>query len=129
LINNLPEFLPTWGVEAPSIWVFFDIFIGKHRLVGPAVVVQIQDSLGEKPIRIKRGDEEFIDSLTHALASLPPPHLGRSGMSNHYRVDLRQTLSQFQPPSIKELNHLSGVHAPHPRCGWMSWTITAASPS
>ena len=40
--RNLPQFLPMLGVGAPSIWVFFDIFIGKYSLECSTSVIEVK---------------------------------------------------------------------------------------
>jgi hypothetical protein len=120
LAHNLPEFLPRLRVGAPAIGVFFDIFIGKHGLESAASVVQIQQILDEKPRSVQIGEEELIDPLPHALAYLHLLVWGRCRMSSHNHPNVRQALPQFHPSSIKQLNDLTGVHARHLRCRWMS---------
>jgi hypothetical protein len=88
----LPQFLPTLGVGTPAVGVFFDIFIGQHRLKGPASMVQIQDILGEKRLSVKIGDEEFIDPLIHTLAYLHLLAWRRCAMTGHNHPNVRQPL-------------------------------------
>jgi hypothetical protein len=101
----LPQFLPTGGIGAPAIGVFFDIFIGKHGLEGPATVVQIQEILDEKPVPDQSGEEEFIDPFPHALAYLHLFVRGRSGMASHYHADdvSKPSATSSHPPSKSSL--------------------------
>jgi hypothetical protein len=79
-------------------------------------MIEVQDIFEEKPVSVKIGDEEFIDPLTHTLAYLHGFAWWRGGMSSHYHPNARQALIQLQPPTIKELEDLTGIHARHSRC-------------
>lgn len=120
LAHNLPEFLPTLGVGTPAIGVFFDIFIGQHGLDSSASVVEIEQILDEKSVGVQIGEEEFIDPLPHSLAYLHLLVWGRCGMASDNHPNVRQALPQFHPSTLKELNDLTGIHARHLGCRWMS---------
>jgi hypothetical protein len=112
----LPEFLPTLAVGTPAIRIFFDIFVGEHRLECPTSMRLVEDILDQEPIGVKGGHEQFRDLLTHTLAHSYGLVCGRSAMSGHDHSSLRQALLQFQPASIKEIDDRIGLHARHPRC-------------
>ncbi|GLV55953.1 hypothetical protein KDH_27970 [Dictyobacter sp. S3.2.2.5] len=68
MAGYLPQFLPTLGGGAPTVRVFFDIFIRKHCLKGSSPMIEIQDILDEEPIDGQGSDEDLIDPLADALA-------------------------------------------------------------
>src|SRR6266436_9338572 len=49
LARDLPQFLPALGIRTPAIGIFFDVFIGEHRLEGPTSMIQVQDILDQEP--------------------------------------------------------------------------------
>lgn len=50
LTCNLPEFLSTLRLRAPTIRVLFDIFICKHRGTRPSSMIEIEHILDEEAI-------------------------------------------------------------------------------
>jgi hypothetical protein len=70
-------------------------------IFGPAALVQIQEILGEKPVRVQIANEEFIDPLPHALAHLHLLVWGRSGMASHDHADdvSKPSATSSHPPS------------------------------
>jgi hypothetical protein len=87
LTRDLPEFLSILGVRTPPIGIFFDI---ADRRAPPAIsstsMIEIQDILDQEPIGGKRGQEQFIDPLTHTLAYRNVLPCRRSGMSSTERA-------------------------------------------
>src|SRR5437870_151397 len=83
-------------------------------------MIQVEHILDQEPISIQGGHEQFIDPLTYMLAYLHVFAWGRSGMSSNNHAHVRQALTQFQPPSLKQLDDLTGVHPRHTRGRWMS---------
>ncbi len=51
LADHLPGFLPTRSVRAPAIRVLFLVFIGKSRLKGPTMQIQL-DHIGSGERRL-----------------------------------------------------------------------------
>ena len=68
MTRNLPQLLPTLGVGTPAIGIFFDVFIGQHRLESATPMIEIEHILHQEPLGIQRRDEQFIDPLSDALA-------------------------------------------------------------
>src|SRR5713226_3984198 len=101
LTRNLPEFLATLRVGAPSIWVFFDILIGKDRLECSTAMIEIQDILNQESASRQCGDEEFIDPLIHSLAHGDFLARRRSRMTghNHPSGASKPAPSSSHPPS------------------------------
>ena len=55
LADHLPGFLPTRSVRAPAIGILFLVFIGKSRLKGPTMQIQLDHiGSGERRLGAKR---------------------------------------------------------------------------
>jgi len=52
-------------------------------------MIQVQDILDQEPIGGKRGQEQFIDPLTHTLAYRNVLPWRRSGMASHNHANVR----------------------------------------
>src|SRR5207248_9232725 len=50
LTGDLPQLLPTLAVGTPAIGIFFDIFIGQHRLESSTPMIEIQHILHQEPL-------------------------------------------------------------------------------
>jgi hypothetical protein len=61
LRHALPDFLPPGRVAAPSVWINFLIFIGKGRLEGPTMQIQLGDIAGSESVLRQIREEEFVD--------------------------------------------------------------------
>ena len=120
MTGNLPEFLPTLRVGAPAIGIFFDILIGKDHFECSTPMIEIQHILDQEPIRIHCGDEELIDPFTDVLAHSDFLVRRRSRMASHNHSSVRQTRTQFQPPSLKQINDHTGGAGGDACRRWMS---------
>src|SRR5215471_14417820 len=64
LRHALPGFLPPGRVAAPSIWINFLVFIGKDRLEGPTMQVQLDDITSSEGMLRQIREEEFVDDAS-----------------------------------------------------------------
>jgi hypothetical protein len=82
---------------------------------------EVQDILDQNPIG-GQGREEEGDRPTPphvCLPQCPSPGEERDGEPPS-GARCQQALTSFQPPALKELDDLTGVHPRHARCCWMN---------
>jgi hypothetical protein len=75
------------------IRIFFDIFIGQHRLEGPTSMIEIKHILDQKSIAGQGCEEEFVDPLPHTFADRNVLAWGRCAMASHNHSHVRQALT------------------------------------
>jgi hypothetical protein len=88
----LPQLLPTLREGTPAIGIFFNIFIGQHRLESSPSMIEIEHILDQEPVSVKHRDEKFVDPLPDTFADRNVLAWGRSGMAGHDHSHARQSL-------------------------------------
>jgi hypothetical protein len=116
----LPEFLPTLGEGAPAVGVFFQIFICEHGFEGSPLMIEIEHIFDQEPIGRECRNEEFVDPLSNALAHRNPLVWCGGTMSSYNDACVKQSLIQWQPAVIKQLDLLLTVDSGYPRGWWVS---------
>src|SRR5438132_12211385 len=100
LRHALPGFLSPGRVAAPPIGVDFLIFIGKRRLKGATMQIQLNDVRGGECTLRQPGEEEFVNDPctrdTHRAL------LFTSGMRCHYHAALHSLGSRGPLSAVVE---------------------------
>jgi hypothetical protein len=97
-------------------FVFFDIFIRKHRDLRPLV----HDRGLRHPRRgSQRRDEDLIHPLADTLTHRNPLAWCGGAVSSHNDAGLRYPLIQLHPAAIKQLDLLIAVHSGYPGGWWV----------
>src|SRR5215469_11424883 len=83
LRNDLPALLTASSMRAPAIWVLFVILIGKLRLKGATMQIDLDDIGGGERVLRQRSEEEFVDDTGPREANRTLLFAGRMGGYHH----------------------------------------------